>query len=161
MGATRIAYPSCLLRDFDRRAGVKRASAGFAAGAANRNKNNTFCFILGLIFRIPARFFGPSEQKVDPAFDVRILVLLKTQLRYMPEAQSRSQFMPKKAVSMFQGGHRLLDLFITTPNGDDNIRVTAIGTDMNVRDFDRRKTRVAGFKADDFREFFADRFGNP
>ena len=57
-----------------------------AAGAANRNKTNTICFILGLIFSAPARFFRPSEQKIDSALYIGILILLKTQFGHVPEA---------------------------------------------------------------------------
>ena len=55
------------------------------AEAANKNKTNTSCLTLGLIFVAPPRFSGPAQQKINPALDVRVLVLFKMQLRDMPE----------------------------------------------------------------------------
>src|ERR1035438_2245487 len=79
-----------------------------AAKAANRNKTITFCLTLGLIFVAPPRFSRPAQQKIDPALDVRILVLFKMQLGDMPELQSRSQFLPQVPRSVFQGRERVV-----------------------------------------------------
>src|ERR1017187_8903872 len=79
-----------------------------AAKAANRNKTNIFCLTLGLIFVTSPRFSRSAQQKIDPALDVRILVLFKMQLRDMPELQTRSQFLPQVPRSVFQGRERVV-----------------------------------------------------
>src|ERR1700722_19468670 len=81
-------------------AGVRSCGVRPAAKAANTNKTNTICLSLGpfsaaparflelrLLFRAATRFFRPFEKEIDPAFHVRVFVLLKMQLRYVVQAQ--------------------------------------------------------------------------
>src|ERR1017187_6579462 len=79
-----------------------------AAKDANRNKTIAFCLTLGLIFVTPPRFSRPAQQKIDPALDVRILVLFKMQLGDVPELQSRGQFLPQVPRSVFQSREPLV-----------------------------------------------------
>src|SRR5579872_2804259 len=99
------------------------------ARAANRNKTITFCLVLGLIFNPPTRFFRPFQEKIDTTFDVRVAVLRKMQLGYMPEAQSGSQFVPQEPRRMLQRRHRFPLLPLRTPQRDFYRSMFAVGAD--------------------------------
>src|SRR6185312_10166765 len=83
------------------------AVASHAAGP-NRNKTITNCLSLGRIFSTSARFFRPPEQEVDAAFDVRIFIVLKVQLRDMPEAEPHRQLVTQIAARVVEGCQRFL-----------------------------------------------------
>src|SRR5258707_5669882 len=91
----------------------RNISAG-AAAAANKNKTNTFCLVLGLIFIPRPRFFRPPEQEVHTAFHVGILVPVKMQFRDPPELEAASQLTAEVSDGMLQCRQCLiLGTFIT------------------------------------------------
>jgi hypothetical protein len=83
------------------------------------------------------------------------------QLRNMPETQAGGQFVAQERLGMVQGGHGLPLLAFRTTDHYFDIGVPAIGADVNIHDLDGQEARIVGFKADDFRELFPDRFRDP
>src|SRR5579859_4634685 len=77
------------------------------ANAANRNKTNTFCLVLGLIFDSPTRFFRPLDKEIDPAFDVRVLVPVEMQFRDMPELEAGGQLAAQKTLGVLESSQGL------------------------------------------------------
>src|ERR1039458_3237792 len=132
-----------------------------AAKAANRNKTSTSCLTLGLIFVTPPRFSRPAQQKIDPALDVRILVLFKMQLRDMPELQSRGQFLPQVPRGVLQGRERLVAPALVAAQRDFDGGVPGIRADLDVGHFHFQEARIFHLKADDLVQFLFHRLGDP
>src|SRR5450432_4742715 len=103
-----------------------------AAEAANRHKTNTFCWVLGLIFGPPARFFHPLQKEIDPALHVRVLVAIEMQFRYTPELQSRRQLPPQKRLGVFQRRQSLRLFAFRSPDRHFHAGVPRIGTHMHL-----------------------------
>ncbi len=128
--------------------------------APNRHKTNTYDRSLGLIFSAATRFFRTFQKKVDPAFDIGVAVLLEMQLGDVPEAQAAGQFVTQKMPGVFEGVERFFLLALVPADGDADMGMAAVHTDVNFADFDGQKPRVGGFKADDFGKLLADGFGD-
>src|ERR1035438_668388 len=132
-----------------------------AAKAANRNKTSTSCLTLGLIFVTPPRFSRPAQQKIDPALDVRILVLFKMQLRDMPELQSGSQFLPQVPRSVFQGRERVVAPALVAAQGHFDGGVPGIRAHLDRSEEHTSEARIFHLEADDLIEFFFHRLPGP
>src|SRR6476469_1554696 len=94
----------------------RRKSSWSAATAPERTKSTTNCLTCGLIFRTATSFFRTSEKEIDPALDIRVVVLVEMQLGNMPEAQSAGQLMAQVVPGVLQGIQRLLLFPVCAPD---------------------------------------------
>jgi hypothetical protein len=118
-------------------------------------------FDLGLFFRRPTRFFRPFDEKFHAAGCVRVPVVLKMQLRDMPEAQADTQFVPQimpRVIERIQG----FPLLALLPSyGYANPRMASIRADVHVRNVYISKPRVIQFEPNDLDQFLPNRLRYP
>src|SRR5271157_3987348 len=118
--------------------GPSAATPTHWAEAANRNKTITICLVLGLIFTARTTFFRPFQEKVDAAFDIGVAIRAEMQLRNVPEAQARGQFVPKEPRRMLQRRHGCLQFPIGAAQRDFYRSMFTVRVNVNNHHFHRQ-----------------------